>query len=81
MLWCMHRTNIYLTDDQERALDARARVEGTTRSGVLRRILDDALAIDAAGGDEIGQAFRELSESYPSLTAGMFDHDEDLRID
>jgi hypothetical protein len=77
----MHRTNIYLTDDQERALDARARVEGTTRSGVLRRILDDALAIDAAGGDEIGQAFRELSESYQSLTAGMFDHDEDLRID
>jgi hypothetical protein len=77
----MHRTNIYLTDDQERALDARARVEGTTRSGVLRRILDDALATDTVGADEIGQAFRELSRSYASLAAGMFDDDDDLRID
>lgn len=55
MLWCMNRTNIYLTDEQREQLDARARAEGTSRAELIRRILDrtlhgesDQLAADLA---------------------------------
>lgn len=82
MLRCMHRTNIYLTEAQERGLDARARVEGTTRSAVLRQIVDAALIAGRAGSDEmLDAAFSELADSYASATRGMFDDDDDLRIE
>src|SRR3546814_19305263 len=44
MLWCMQRTNIYLTEEQQQALDVRARRAGTNRSAALREILDAAPA-------------------------------------
>jgi hypothetical protein len=37
----MRRTNVYLSEREQAALDARARIEGSTRSDVLRAILDD----------------------------------------
>ena len=43
MLWCMERTNIYLTPELRDALDARARAEGLSRAEVIRRLLDRAL--------------------------------------
>lgn len=42
----MQRTNIFLTEEQQRRLDRRARDEGVTKSSLIRRILDDALAIN-----------------------------------
>lgn len=39
----MNRTNIYLTDEQREALDARARAEGMSRAELVRRVLDRAL--------------------------------------
>lgn len=81
MLWCMHRTNIYLTEEQERALDARARATRTTRSGALRAILDDALATAASSSlDEVDAGFAELADVYAEATEGLFDLDDDLRI-
>ena len=41
----MERTNLYLTEEQQRRLASRARTEGVTKSAVVRRILDEALAI------------------------------------
>jgi hypothetical protein len=41
----MQRTNIFLTDEQQRRLDQRAQEEGVSKSGLVRQILDEALAI------------------------------------
>jgi hypothetical protein len=76
----MHRTNIYLTDEQERALDARARAEGKTRSAVLREILDRELASPSLDGD-IQEAFAALADGYQQLAGDLFDDDPDLRIE
>lgn len=80
MFWCMHRTNVYLTEEQERALDARARVAGTSRSAVLREILDDELCL-AAPSTEVEAGLADLALGYDQLVAGLFDEDPDLRID
>ena len=81
MLRCMLRTNIYLTEEQARALDARARAAGTTRSGELRGILDDALTLgNDASGDRLDTAFAELADGYTRATERLFDDDYDLRI-
>lgn len=81
MLWCMQRTNIYLTEEQQRALAARARVAGTTKSAVLREILDAGLAESAPVDDELRACFAALAARYDDLVAGLFDDDPDLRID
>lgn len=80
MLRCMHRTNIYLTDEQDRALRARAQVDGTTKSAVIRSILDRELMAPAISA-EVAQGFAELAERWDELTDGLFDDDPDLRID
>ena len=79
MFWCMHRTNVYLTAEQERALDARARVRGTSRSAVLREILDESLATGSPSGDTIDAAFAEVASRYSEVARELFDDDEDLR--
>lgn len=82
MLWCMHRTNIYLTAAEEAALDSRARAEGVSRSKVLRDIIDAELGLGAAeNGDaadgllleragEIAGRARRLARSDPDLRSG-----------
>jgi Ribbon-helix-helix protein, copG family len=82
MVRCMHRTNIYLTEAQERALDARARATGTTRSGALRAVLDEALATGLSpGDDEVAKALAGLGERFDVVAAALFADDPDLRID
>lgn len=41
----MQRTNIYLSDEQQRVLSARARTEGISKAELIRRILDEALGL------------------------------------
>ena len=43
-MWCMQRTNIYLEEEQARALDRMAAEEGTSRAAVIRRLLNRALS-------------------------------------
>ena len=74
------RTQIYLTDEQERALDARARAEGKTRSAVLREILDRELMNPPLDGD-IQEAFAALADGYEHLVGDLFDDDPDLCIE
>ena len=40
MMWCMHRTNIYLQDRQTKALDRLAAAEGLSRAEIIRRLID-----------------------------------------
>lgn len=41
----MQRTNIFLTEEQQERLQRRASEEGISKSSLIRRILDEALAI------------------------------------
>jgi hypothetical protein len=47
----MHRTQIYLTDDQERRIAALARARGSSKAAVIRGILDASLDTGDAGAD------------------------------
>src|SRR3546814_17759043 len=81
MLWCMQRTNIYLTEDQQRALDVRARMAGTNRSAVLREILDDELAQPATPDEQLRAPFAALADPHAQPVARLFDDDPALTID
>jgi hypothetical protein len=72
----VRRTNIYLTETEQAALDARAAVQGSTRSDVVRSIVDRELNLsedadlDAAllrAVDEIADLARVLSRTDPDL--------------
>lgn len=41
----MQRTNIYLTEEQQKRLHRRAQEEGVSKSMLIRQMLDEALAI------------------------------------
>jgi hypothetical protein len=41
----MQRTNIFLTEEQQRRLERRAGEEGVSKSSLIRRIVDEALGI------------------------------------
>ncbi len=42
----MHRTQIYITEEQQRRIAQRASDAAVSKAEVIRRILDSALAID-----------------------------------
>ena len=42
----MHRTNIYLTEEERRLLSERARIENTSMADVVRRIIDKEFGLD-----------------------------------
>ena len=81
MLRCMQRTNVYLTERQTRYLEARADAAGTTRSAVLRDIIDDAAARPAVLDNEVKRAFAALADDYAEVSARLFADDPDLSVD
>ena len=78
MMWCMHRTNIYLTEQQEKALDAIAAADGLSRSEVIRRILDNRLRMGSAEGVE--RALRAAGSLLAETGERIFAEDADLAI-
>ena len=56
----MQRTNIFLTEEQQKRLRRRAQEEGVSKSSLIRQILDEALAITHATVS-IEQAIRVTS--------------------
>ena len=42
-MWCMKRTNIYLTEGQAAALDRVAQAEGVSRAELIRELIDRAI--------------------------------------
>jgi metal-responsive CopG/Arc/MetJ family transcriptional regulator len=63
----MHRTNIYLDDEQRRALDRRAAEEGVSRAEVIRRMIDRSLA----GHDHDVESDVEAIENSFGVLEGM----------
>jgi hypothetical protein len=76
----MHRTNIYLTDEQEAALDSRARAQGMSRAGVVRAILDEHLGLTTVD-PRLEQALLGIADRLETVTGDLFADDPDLRID
>lgn len=77
----MHRTNLYLTEEQERKLDARAKSVHMSRSAYVRRIIDRALDEPEPLAPGVRDKLAELADSYHELVGDLFDEDPDLRID
>lgn len=75
----VRRTNIYLSEVQQSALDALAAAEGRTRSDVLRAAIDRELNLDedAALDAALADMASELAEESRRLAAA----DPDLRIE
>lgn len=71
-LWCMHRTNIYLTDEQRTALADRARAEGTSAADLVRRLIDRALL---GGGEDLTNDLAAIDASFGALCDEEFDLD------
>lgn len=60
----MHRTQIYITEEQERRISVRATDAGVSKAKVIRRVLDEGLRIDD-GGDEQRRAIRATAGLLP----------------
>lgn len=67
MVRCMRRTNIYLTEAEHTALGVRARMARTSRSQVLREILDVSLGLAAPEGDDLGAVDAALAQCADHL--------------
>ena len=80
-MWCMQRTNIYLTEEQSAFLEARAAAVGTTRSAALRDIIDTAAAQPVTVDAEIRRALAEFADNYGDLAKRLFENDPELSID
>lgn len=68
----MQRTNIFLTDEQQRRLDRRAKEEGVSKSGLIRMILDEALDITRASA---------APEQAIEATSGIWSDRGDAELD
>lgn len=60
----MHRTNIYLDDDQTSKLDRLAAEEGVSRAEVVRRLIDRGLA---GGDDDLVADLGAIDASFGAL--------------
>jgi hypothetical protein len=71
----MQRTNIYLDEDQARALDVMASAQGTTRAALIRSLIDRGLGAghtgdEAADLDALEQSFGVLDGEEDFVSRG-----------
>lgn len=76
----MRRTNIYLTDVEQAALDARAAVEGSTRSEVVRAIVDRELNLSPEEQTEIDTVLGQEAAALAGRSRALSQDDGDLHI-
>ncbi|HZT67179.1 MAG TPA: CopG family transcriptional regulator [Acidimicrobiales bacterium] len=77
----MHRTNLYLTEEQEEKLDARARAAGVSRSALVRSIIDRELDRPLPVDESVAETLGHLADRYHAAVQGLFGDDPDLRVD
>jgi len=68
----MHRTNIYLTDEQRAALATRAAAEGTSAAELVRRLIDQALL---GGNEDLADDLAAIDVSFGVLRGVEVDID------
>lgn len=74
----VRRTNIYLTLAEQAALDARAAAEGSTRSEVLRALVDRELNLETESSEEVDAALAELADELAERSRQLSADDPDL---
>lgn len=74
IIWCMRRTNIYLTDEQRDALAARASAEGTSSAELVRRLIDQALV---GSSDDLAADLVAIDASFGVLRGEQMEIDID----
>lgn len=74
----MRRTNIYLTEVEQRALDAKAAVEGCSRSDLVRAVIDRELDLDDDA--EVDAILSELAAELAETARQLAEDDPDLRV-
>ena len=75
----VRRTNIYLSDAEQEALDARAAVEGVSRSDIVRAVIDRELNLDE--DEEIDAALADLAGQLAKAARRSAKGDPDLRTE
>jgi hypothetical protein len=73
--YIVKRTQIYLSEDQDELLEARAQASGTTKSAVIRRAIDSYLGIDDGDADRMA-AFREAVRAAAGIAPYLPPGDE-----
>jgi Ribbon-helix-helix protein, copG family len=63
-MWCMKRTNIYLDEEQNKALDRLAAQEGVSRAEVIRRLLDRVLE---SSDNSLASDLHAIEDSFGAL--------------
>lgn len=74
----MNRTNIYLSAIEQAALDAKAEAEGSTRSQVLRDLVDRELNLDNEGDADVDAVLVELAGELADQSRRLSTDDADL---
>lgn len=74
----VRRTNIYLSAVEQAALDAKAAAEGSTRSEVLRTLVDRELNLDDSGFEEVDAVLAELASELAAQSRKLSADDGDL---
>ncbi len=64
LLLYMRRTQIYITEEQERRIASRAADAGVSKAQVIRRMLDEGLGVDD-GAEERRRAIRATAGALP----------------
>jgi len=68
----MHRTNIYLSDEQRAALAARAAAEGISAAELVRRLIDQALF---GANEDLADDLAAIDASFGTL------RDDEIEVD
>ena len=80
MMWCMKRTNIYLTEGQVAALDRIAQAEGVSRAELIRELIDRA--VGGNPGADLAADLAAIDESFGILAGDeTFARGRDERMD
>ena len=74
----VRRTNIYLSAVEQAALDAKAAAEGSTRSNVLRALVDREMNLDDSGSEEVDAALVGLASELAARSRQLSTDDADL---
>lgn len=77
----MRRTNIYLSEAEQIALDAKAAAEGSTRSDVLRSLVDREMNLDGGDDDALDTLLAEFAGDIAKRARTLSRRDPELRSD
>ncbi len=76
----LRRTNIHLAEVEQAALDARATAEGSTRSEIVRAIVDRELNLAPGEATEVDAALADAATELAARARVLSADDPDLSI-